>query len=349
MLASCSFLKMWLLYCLVKFPPAPGSAMNTSEPSDIIASDSVGEDSLLSSTQGLQAVLDNLDALVYVSDFQTHELLYMNAYGRQIWGQFEGRRCWQVLQDSNGPCSFCTNHLLVDSEGNPTPPYIWEFQNMVDQRWYQCRDRAIRWTDGRLVRMEIATDITDRKEMEIALKAAHEKARAAALEDELTGLHNRRAFFEFGMQALKQARRNKTPMAAVMFDLDHFKVINDTHGHEAGDEVLRRVGSLLKAKVREADIAARIGGEEFAILLTTATLAEARDMAERLLVLIRNSGIPFRNVKISPTASFGLAMMSDTDTRLEPLLARADEAMYESKTGGRNRITVHSEPEPGQA
>jgi diguanylate cyclase (GGDEF)-like protein len=323
--------------------------MKASEPSINIASDSPDDQPLLSSPQGLQAVLDNLDALVYVSDFETHELLYMNAYGRRNWGQFEGRRCWQVLQESDGPCTFCTNHLLIDSKGNPTPPYIWEFQNQVDQRWYQCRDRAIRWTDGRLVRMEIATDITDRKQMELALKAAHEKARAAALEDELTGLHNRRAFFEFGMQALKQARRNKTSLAAVMFDLDHFKVINDTHGHEAGDEVLRRVGALLKAKVREADIAARIGGEEFAILLTNSTPGEAREMAERLLLLIRSNGIPFRNVKIAPTASFGLAMMSDADTRLEPLLARADEAMYESKTGGRNRITVYSEPGSGQA
>lgn len=323
--------------------------MKTSEPSITIASDSPDDEPLASGPQGLQAVLDSLDALVYISDFETHELLYMNAYGRRIWGQSEGRRCWQVLQDSDGPCTFCTNHLLIDSEGNPTPPYIWEFQNQVDQHWYQCRDRAIRWTDGRLVRMEIATDITDRKQMEMALKAAHEKARAAALEDELTGLHNRRAFFEFGMQALKQARRNKTSLAAVMFDLDHFKVINDTHGHEAGDEVLRRVGALLKAKVREADIAARIGGEEFAILLTNSTPGEAREMAERLLLLIRSNGIPFRNVQIAPTASFGLAMMSDTDTRLEPLLARADEAMYESKTGGRNRITVYSEPGSGQA
>lgn len=67
--------------------------------------------------EGLRAVLDNLDALVYVSDLETHDLLYMNAYGRKIWGSIDGRKCWEVLQDSASPCDFCTNHLLIDAEG----------------------------------------------------------------------------------------------------------------------------------------------------------------------------------------------------------------------------------------
>ncbi|MBI41919.1 GGDEF domain-containing protein [uncultured Marinobacter sp.] len=296
------------------------------------------------SDQGLQAVLDNLDALVYVSDLDTYELLYMNAYGRRIWGDRQGQKCWQVLQGNDGPCSFCTNSKLVGADGEPRPPYIWEFQNILDKRWYQCRDRAIRWTDGRLVRMEIATDITERKEMELALKAAHAKARAAALEDELTGLHNRRAFFELGSQMLKQARRRQAPLAILMFDLDHFKVINDTHGHEAGDAVLRRVGQLLRDRVRESDIAARIGGEEFALLLPDTDEREATELADRMLRLLRTIQVDHRHSLIQPTASFGLAMMGPGEQHLERLLSQADQAMYLSKSRGRDRLSLYPGP-----
>lgn len=290
--------------------------------------------------EGLRAVLDNLDALVYVSDFETHELLYMNAYGRRIWGSIDGKKCWEVLQDNASPCDFCTNHLLIDSEGNPSPPHIWEFQNRLDNRWYQCRDQAIPWIDGRLVRLEIATDITDRKEMELALKEAHAKARAAALEDDLTGLYNRRAFFELGNQLLKQTRRNGSPLAIIMFDLDHFKKINDNHGHDAGDEVLRHVGRVLMSNVREADIAARIGGEEFAILLGDAHAAQASELAERLLGVMHETPVRYHDVRIRPTASFGISSLHPDEPNLENLMARADSAMYESKALGRGRVRV---------
>ncbi|WP_418141229.1 GGDEF domain-containing protein [Marinobacter sp. MA] len=290
--------------------------------------------------EGLRAVLDNLDALVYVSDLETHDLLYMNAYGRKIWGSIDGRKCWEVLQDSASPCDFCTNHLLIDAEGTPSPPHIWEFQNRLDQRWYQCRDQAIPWIDGRLVRLEIATDITERKVMELALKEAHEKARAAALEDDLTGLRNRRAFFELGNQLLKQSRRNGSPLAIIMFDLDYFKKINDNHGHEAGDEVLRHIGQLLESNVREADIAARIGGEEFAILLADAHAVQASELAERLLELMQKSPVRYRDVRIRPTASFGISALHPEEPDLKNLLARADNAMYESKALGRGRVRI---------
>ena len=300
-----------------------------------------GDISEATPAEGLRAVLDNLDALVYVSDFKTHELLYINAYGRRIWGAIDGKKCWEVLQNNTSPCDFCTNHLLIDSEGSPSPPHIWEFQNRLDQRWYQCRDQAIPWIDGRLVRLEIATDITERKEMELALKEAHEKARAAALEDDLTGLRNRRAFFELGNQLLKQSRRNGSPLAIIMLDLDHFKQINDNHGHEAGDEVLRHIGQILEGNVREADIAARIGGEEFAILLADAHAVQASELAERLLELMQKTPVRYRDMRIRPTASFGISALHPEEPDLKNLLARADNAMYESKALGRSQVRIN--------
>ena len=117
--------------------------------------------------RSITTILDSLDALVYVSDMDTYELLFVNEYGRSIWGDIQGKTCWKSLQaDQDGPCSFCTNHRLLDESGVPTGVYVWEFQNTVNKCWYQCRDQAIRWIDGRCVRLEIASDITERKRAE---------------------------------------------------------------------------------------------------------------------------------------------------------------------------------------
>jgi len=130
--------------------------------------------------RSVATVLDSLDALVYVADMQTYELLFFNHFGREIWGDPAGRTCWKVLQSGQtGPCTFCTNDRLLNDQGQPAGVHVWEFQNTVNQRWYQCRDEAIRWIDGRLVRMEIATDITERKAAEDTIQAAKEAAVAA--------------------------------------------------------------------------------------------------------------------------------------------------------------------------
>ena len=125
------------------------------------------EELVAESQRQLQVVLDGLDALVYVSDMKTYELLMLNKYGRQVWGDIVGKTCWQTLQSGQtGPCLFCTNAQLLLPGGEPAAPVVWEFQNTVNRRWYECRDQAIRWPDGRLVRMEIATDISGRKQFE---------------------------------------------------------------------------------------------------------------------------------------------------------------------------------------
>ncbi|MDO6443324.1 GGDEF domain-containing protein [Marinobacter sp. 2_MG-2023] len=319
--------------------------MTTRDTKNIIPSRSADPDvSGQLSVAGLQTILDNLDALVYVADFDTYELLYINAYGRRIWGEFQkGGKCWKVLQNNDGPCSFCTNSLLIKNHNEATGTHVWEFQNEVSKHWYQCRDQAIEWTDGRLVRLEIATDITDRKNMELALRSARQQAEAASRQDELTLLNNRRAFFQFGEQLLKQARRQQTPLAVIMFDLDHFKQTNDSYGHEAGDAVLRAVGRLLMDKVRESDVAARIGGEEFAVLLPDTPLAQAVELAERLRFLLQELRIRYRKTELRQKASFGVATLSVDDDRLEALLSRADEAMYLSKTRGRDRVHTFSQ------
>ena len=123
--------------------------------------------------QGLLTVLENVEALIYVADMDTHEILFINQYGRNCFGDVVGRKCWQVLQGGQrGPCEFCTNDKLLDAAGQPTGAYKWEGENTKNGRWYDCRDIALRWVDGRMVRMEMATDITERK------KAQEEELRA---------------------------------------------------------------------------------------------------------------------------------------------------------------------------
>ena len=117
------------------------------------------------SHQMLLTVLDSLDAIIYVADLDTYELLFLNKFARDIFGENSiGRPCWDTLQSGqSGPCEFCSNAKLVSPEGENLGMYAWEFQNTLNGHWYDIRDRAITWTDGRTVRLEIATDITDRK------------------------------------------------------------------------------------------------------------------------------------------------------------------------------------------
>lgn len=116
--------------------------------------------------------MNAIDAIVYVSDIETYELLYLNDLGKKLTGDKIGEKCYSALQKGQTkPCEFCTNNKLLDKYNRPKEPYIWEFQNTKTKQWYQCRDQAIQWIDGRIVRIEVATDITDRKQVEKSLES----------------------------------------------------------------------------------------------------------------------------------------------------------------------------------
>jgi two-component system, OmpR family, phosphate regulon sensor histidine kinase PhoR len=126
------------------------------------------QEALQGQFQEFSRIFDAFDVIVYVSDMQTHELLYLNARARALVGRDAvGERCYEALQRGQmGQCTFCTNHLLVQ-EGVVLPPHRWEFQNTRTGEWFLCIDQAIQWTDGRLVRLEVAVDISDRKRTEM--------------------------------------------------------------------------------------------------------------------------------------------------------------------------------------
>jgi diguanylate cyclase (GGDEF)-like protein len=155
-------------------------------------------------------------------------------------------------------------------------------------------------------------------------------------------LPNRRYLFEIGNQELERVRRFDVPTSVVMIDLDHFKTINDTYGHEAGDETLRRVSQACKASLRQDDLVARLSGEEFVVVLPTVDEAAATVIAERLRRVVGDMTIKVDGHKFNITASFGVAQMSGCDVKFDECLSRADSALYLAKRAGRNRVEKFS-------
>ena len=173
------------------------------------------------------------------------------------------------------------------------------------------------------------------------LRQAHDRVDLLARTDELTGVNNRRAFTDLGAQALEHARRYNRPLALVMFDIDRFKAVNDSLGHAAGDQVLHAIGSELRRVVRIPDIAGRLGGEEFAVLLPETQEREALTFAERLRADLAALSVAYDNATIRFTCSFGVAVLTADVTDLDTLLNRADGAMYRAKSEGRNRVATY--------
>ena len=125
----------------------------------------------------IETLLNSIGALIYVADMETHEVLFTNNYGKKIWGDIVGKKCWQTIQSMSGPCDFCTNHKLLDEDRNPVGILEWEFKNSTNEKWYSIRDTALCWTDNRIVRMAITIDITERKLLDNALRESEEKHR----------------------------------------------------------------------------------------------------------------------------------------------------------------------------
>jgi diguanylate cyclase (GGDEF)-like protein/PAS domain S-box-containing protein len=178
----------------------------------------------------------------------------------------------------------------------------------------------------------VLRDISDKRD-------AIDKRRKSVFSDDLTGVANRRAFFEAAELELTRNRRSSRPTALILFDADHFKRINDNHGHPAGDCVLRQLGVALSSTFRQVDVVARVGGEEFAVLLPSSTLAGAAAVAERLRELVAGQPAMCDGVPIACTVSAGIAAIEEGETiDLDTLMKRADQALYAAKAKGRNRV-----------
>ncbi|MCW8915093.1 MAG: sensor domain-containing diguanylate cyclase [Magnetovibrio sp.] len=174
------------------------------------------------------------------------------------------------------------------------------------------------------------------KELEAAKLAAEHLART----DTLTGLNNRRAFFEQARTIDELCKRYKHLYSIIMMDIDFFKKINDTHGHAAGDKALKVIADTLIRIIRTSDVAGRIGGEEFAIILPQTQADSAENLAERLRKGLESSTIDYDCGSLSLTASFGVAQYAGDTATIEEIVSHADDALYQAKHKGRNCVVV---------
>ncbi len=168
----------------------------------------------------------------------------------------------------------------------------------------------------------------------------HEEIYRLMMTDALTHALNKRAFAEALPREVGRAQRYKRPLSLVLFDIDHFKKINDTYGHVAGDSVLRQLAGLVRPRIREHDVFARVGGEEFALLLPEVDSNGSRVVAEKVRGAVENARFLIKNESFTATISLGCATLEGTGVAPENLYDRADKALYAAKQGGRNRVVV---------
>lgn len=173
---------------------------------------------------------------------------------------------------------------------------------------------------------------------ERAQEKAERDLRHLAITDSLTGLPNRTLLYENFARMKALAIRQKTPLSLLAMDLDHFKRINDEHGHDVGDRVLRELADLLRRRLRQSDQVYRMGGEEFLVLMPDTSLDQASRMAENLRSRIESLQVQFQTLPIPLTASIGVSQMTGPEESFDSLLRRADQNMYWCKANGRNRV-----------
>jgi len=205
--------------------------------------------------------------------------------------------------------------------------------------WLDSSAKAVPGEDGKIgLVVRVMIDATKRKALE-------EELMRQATTDFLTGIANRREYIHLSERELSRAKRHDTPLAALSLDIDHFKRINDTYGHNTGDEVLRRLAQEVQANLREHDIFGRVGGEEFAVTLIECPIHEALEIAERLRLALAQTEISGAGRGGRFTVSIGVAGLRGGDS-LDCLLARADDALYAAKRGGRNKVMLADDTVP---
>jgi len=188
-------------------------------------------------------------------------------------------------------------------------------------------------------KQRLAVTIGEQIALALANLSLREALRSQSIRDPLTGLYNRRYMEEWLERELYRAERAERSVGIIMLDLDHFKRFNDTHGHEAGDVVLRELGIFLKSRVRGGDVACRYGGEEFILLLPEVSLEETQQRAEELRNGVKNLAVRHRNQLLGTvTLSLGVAVFPEHGTAVEILMRAVDQALYRAKQAGRDRV-----------
>lgn len=311
----------------------------TQDLTDIIAIDILNDSSLFA---------------VYIVDLETFEVIFANQSMREIMADVHAKNCWQAIYGQNSPCQWCKVSEFTATQKQES--IIYEHFNEVANKWYQVQAKTILTKQNKRVLISFMFDISMQKEAQSqlinahvqlssqakALEAAKEELKRQANIDYLTGIYNRRYFQQISYDLINIAKRESIDLSIIMLDIDRFKTINDTYGHGGGDQVLKYLSALLTEHTRDSDIVARIGGEEFAILLLNSDKNAAGIFAESLRKIIADQTVTLDDGReISFTASLGIsAVVVDNANHIEPALNLADAALYEAKKSGRNKVVI---------
>ena len=293
---------------------------------------------------------------ILIAEDQAASALYLHRLlerlGHEVIIATDGLQAWEMLQAGRFPV-IISDWVMPLMDGielcqkirareNAPYTYIILLTSKQDKADRLAGLRA--GADDFLVKPPDAEEIAVRLEIAARFLAVQEELErrnallaVLAESDELTGVKNRRSFLDALDTEFAQARREGSSLSLMMLDIDHFKDYNDSFGHPAGDEVLRGVAALLRDNIRGHDVAARIGGEEFVVILPGVAAAASRAICERLCSTLASHPWPLRPV----TASLGVATLSDLADRPATLIDQADRALYASKGRGRNRVTHH--------
>ena len=290
-----------------------------------------------------KSLFDVIPFDVYVVDIAKYEIIYMNRKMIENRGDYIGGRCYQNIYGEAAPCRFCRirEFLSETQKYLMEKTLVFELFNPVDDRWYQIQEKVMTWPDGRMTKYSIAVDISQLKETQNRLSEAHAELalKNKALEklsitDGLTGLYNRLRIDELLENAIYSARRYSRIFSVIMIDIDHFKNINDSYGHLAGDEALRRLADIFRKRLRKSDFAGRWGGEEFVVVSEDTDEDSGVSLAEKLRE--ETAAADFGEAG-DISISVGVTSFRTDDDR-DSLIRRVDAALYKAKARGRNRV-----------
>jgi len=272
-------------------------------------------------------VVSHNSQFIEVWDIATSQL-HTGADGTAI-GESDAPLLAEVVARVKNPAAFLDR--IRELYNNPQLNDHCEIE-LKDGRTLERHSTVLRKHDGELLgRVWFFRDITVQKNHETALIQL-------SRHDPLTGVANRRYFFERAEQEFMRARRYQHALSIALIDIDHFKQFNDQHGHAAGDEVLRHLSQNTRGLLREADLFARIGGEEFAILMPSTGVHGAQQLVDRLRQAIAEKDVNIGGQMLRVHFSGGVTQLGAGDQSIEDCLRRADQAMYRAKVAGRNRV-----------
>jgi diguanylate cyclase (GGDEF)-like protein/PAS domain S-box-containing protein len=281
-------------------------------------------------------VIDKIDIGLFVVD-DDYRVRFMNTTMMKWFGDQQGKTCYSSVANLDSPCSYCKLQDVIKKNKKvtyePTTP---------DGQSFDIVATSVKNSDGTMSKMEVVRNVTEQKKIQQSLLEQQRMLHYQAHHDALTGLPNRILFNDRLELAIQKANRNNTTTAVFFIDLDHFKEINDSLGHDVGDSVLKIISDMLKDTIRKEDTLARLGGDEFTVIIENLTQGQdASLLAKKILDVLANPIIVSKN-KLYISSSIGISLYPDDGRSVQDLLKYADSAMYKAKAEGRNNFQFYS-------